>query len=182
MGFRENAANLTGKFLRKCVENNGMFLFATAAAGWALASAAQTVGLIANKEITKEEKRFLVPQEIMDGTFNIVSYAAITLPVMYGVEKLAGRHYGDNKQIIEGAKTLAAIAGSVVSSNIVTPLLRNKSSVYIKQKMEENKLNVPAPEIYDFKTQPYFAKQPRLTMDNYMNLTKTMSNSSSLRI
>ncbi len=182
MSIMQKAADLTGKFLRKCVDNNGMFLFATAAAGWALASAAQTVGLLANKEISKEEKKFLVPQEILDGTFNIVSYAAVTLPVMAGAKALASRHYADNKQVIEGAKTLAAIAGGVISSNIVTPILRNKSGAIIKEKMEKKNLTVPSPEVYDFKTQPNFSKKPRLTMKSYINFTKIMPNSGTLKI
>ena len=89
MGIKEQAIEKTGKFLRSCVDNNGMFLFATAAAGWALASLAQTVGLITNKDIGKEEKKFLVPQEIMDGTFNIATYAAVTIPIMGAASKIA---------------------------------------------------------------------------------------------
>ena len=182
MSFKEQAMEKTGKFLRTCIDNNGMFLFATAAAGWALASLAQTVGLMTNKNIGKEEKKFLVPQEILDGTFNIASYAAVTLPIMGLAQKAAGKKCGNNKQVIEGAKTLAAIAGGVISSNLITPVLRNKSSVIIKKKMEEKNLTPPPPEIYDGKTSPYFrAKQP-LTMNSYINFTKSTPYSGSLKI
>ena len=66
--------------------NNASFLFITAALGWVLASAAQTVGLIRNKELSKEDKKFLIPQEIADGAANIgtVSYTHLTLPTIGG--------------------------------------------------------------------------------------------------
>ena len=182
MGIKEQAIEKTGKFLRSCVDNNGMFLFATAAAGWALASLAQTVGLITNKDIGKEEKKFLVPQEIMNGTFNIATYAAVTIPIMGAASKIAQKKFPNSKQAVEGAKTLAAIAGGVISSNIITPILRNKSSVVIKKIMEEKNLTPPPPEIYDGKTAPYFrAKQP-LTMKNYINFTKISPYSGNLKI
>lgn len=182
MSIMQNIGKAGGKLLKSCVDNNGNFLFATAAMGWILASAAQTIGLVANKNIGKEEKKFLVPQEILDGTFNIVSYAAVTLPVMGLAQKAAAKHFPDNKQIVEGARTLAAIAGGIVSSNIITPVLRNKSSVIVKKKMEEKNLTPPPAEIYDGKTYPNFrAKQP-MNMQSYINFTKSMPNSGSLRI
>lgn len=182
MGLKEKAAEMTGKFLKSCVENNGMFLFATAAAGWALASTAQTIGLITNKNIGKEEKKFLVPQEIMDGTFNIASYAAVTLPLMGAASAISKGKFPNNEKAVEGAKTLAAIAGGIISSNIITPILRNKSSVFIKKKMEEKNLTPPPPSVYDGKTYPNFrAKQP-MSMQSYINFTKSMPMSGSLRI
>ena len=182
MNILENAAKTGGKILKRSTENNGNFLFLSAAAGWALASLAQTVGLITNKDIGKEEKKFLVPQEILDGTFNIATYAAITIPIMNMASKFAGKKLPDNKQAIEGARTLAAIAGGVISSNIITPILRNKSSVVIKKMMEKRNLTPPPPELYDGRTYPNFrAKQP-LTMQNYINFTKSMPKSGSLKI
>ena len=63
-------------------DNNASFLFATAAIGWILASAAQTFGILKSKELSKEDKKFLVPQEIADGTANIAMYAAVTTNLM----------------------------------------------------------------------------------------------------
>lgn len=182
MNILENTAKAGGKFLKQSVKDNGNFLFISAAIGWALASMAQTIGLIANKDIGKEEKKFLVPQEIMDGTFNIATYAAVTIPIMNMASRLAGKRFPDNKQAVEGARTLAAIAGGVISSNIITPILRNKSSVVIKKIMEKKNLTPPPPEIYDGRTYPNFrAKQP-LNMQSYINFTKSMPHSSSLTI
>ncbi|MCD8024829.1 MAG: hypothetical protein LUE64_04775 [Candidatus Gastranaerophilales bacterium] len=182
MGF-EKIGSMAGKFLKNCVEHNSTFLFITSAAGWALASTAQTIGLAANKEIPKEEKKFLVPQEILDGTFNIASYAAISLPLMKGVEKLAQSKFPNNNKAVEGARCLAAIAGGIVSSNIITPVLRNKTGAIVKEKMESKNLTPPPAQIYDGKTQPFFrAKNPPLSIQSYMNFTKSMPNSGSLRI
>ena len=182
MNIIEGAAKAGGKILNESVKNNGNFLFLSAAAGWVLASMAQTIGLITNKEIGKEEKKFLVPQEVLDGTFNIASYAAVTVPIMNLASKVAGKKMPNNKQAIEGARTLAAIAGGVISSNIITPALRNKWSVIIKKAMEKKNLTPPPPEIYDGRTYPNFrAKQP-LTMQNYINFTKSMPHSGSLKV
>lgn len=92
MNIIEGAAKAGGKILNESVKNNGNFLFLSAAAGWVLASMAQTIGLITNKEIGKEEKKFLVPQEVLDGTFNIASYAAVTVPIMNLASKVAGKN------------------------------------------------------------------------------------------
>lgn len=182
MSIANQAGKTAGKFLNTCVENNSAFLFVALAAGWALASLAHTVSLITSKKIGKKEKKFLVPQEVMDGTFNIATYAAVTIPIMKLAGNWANKKFPTNKQAVEGAKTLATIAGGIISSNIVTPLLRNKTGVMIKNKVEEKNLTMPPVEVYDRKTQPYFkAKQP-FTMDGYIRHTKTMTYGGSLKI
>ena len=177
MSFKENIMQKSGKLLNKCVKNNGLFLFASLATAWLLASTAQTFGLVFNKKIPKEKKKFLVPQEIMDGAFNIATYAAITVPLMAGAGKIAKKNF-KNEAAIEGAKTIAAVAGGILSSNIITPLLRNKTSVIIKNKMEKANGGEPVkPIIYNGKSYPYFrANQQPLTMTNYAKMTKTMPN------
>ncbi len=183
MSFKENLGQLTGKFLNSCKNNNGMFLFGAMAMAWSLASLAQTVGLIANRKITKDEKKFLVPQEILDGTFNIATYAAVTLPLIKGAEMLTKSRIAKNAKVVEGAKTIAAIAGGIISSNIITPLLRNKTSVLIKNKMNEKNISQNAQTIYTNRSYPYFkAKNKPLSMQNYLNLTKTYQNNGSLKI
>lgn len=182
MSIGEKMGQAAGKFLRSCVDNNGTFLFGAAAASWILASTAQTIGLMANKNIGKEEKEFLVPQEILDGTFNIVSYAAITYPLMKGAEAVVKAKIPNNNAAVQGAKTIAAIAGGIISSNIITPILRNKTGSIVKEKMEKKNLTMPAPEIYDGKTQPNFQANKPMTMNSYLNFTKNMPMSGSLRI
>ena len=55
-------ANFGQKIIAACAHDNAKFLFLSAASGWFLASAAQTFGIIANKKIDKEDKKFLIPQ------------------------------------------------------------------------------------------------------------------------
>ena len=156
-----------GKFLNSSVKNNGLFLFATIAVAWFLASTAQTVGLIFNKKISKEEKKFLVPQEIFDGAFNIATYAAVTVPMIALAGKIAGKKF-TNERAVEGARTIATVAGGILASNIITPLLRNKSSVFIKNKIEKNNpVASSQTTLYNNQT-----NKP-LSMQNYINMTKT---------
>lgn len=56
----------------------GSMLIATSAAGWALASTAQIFGILKNDKYSKEEKGFLVRQEIADASLNILTFCAIT--------------------------------------------------------------------------------------------------------
>lgn len=167
--------------------NNANFLFTTAAIGWILASCAQTVGIIRNKEISAEEKKFLVPQEIMDGTANIGMYALVTTKLMEGAEKLtkpgkngkepfvklkdgAGNilNYAKNKaeyaKMGRNLRTGAAILGGVISTCILTPVVRNAFGAFVKKKVDTKNETTPEgqkrnPEVYTpTRTQPYFAK------------------------
>lgn len=163
-------------------DNNASFLFVTAALGWVLASAAQTFGLLQNKELTKEDKKFLVPQEIMDGTANIAMYALVTTRLMNGAKKLTqpGKNgkpfinlkdnfgnildYASNQAQYEkmgrNLKTGAAILGGVISTCILTPVVRNAFAAYMKKKSEnkseEHKLTLQ--DNYSGRIQPFFTK------------------------
>ena len=55
----------------------GSMLIVTSAMGWALASAAQICGIAKNDKYSKEEKNFLVKQEIADASLNILSRGLI---------------------------------------------------------------------------------------------------------
>ena len=174
-------------------DNNANFLFVTAALGWALASLAQTVGLARNKELSKKDKKFLIPQEMADGAVNIGMYALVTTNLMKGAEKLAkpGRDgktlislkneagdilsYAQNQKLYakmgRNLKTGAAILGGVISTCILTPVIRNAFGAYIKKKADKKEVDKPAAinnmqsgplggegDIYPSRTQPYFAK------------------------
>jgi len=162
--------------------NNASFLFATAAIGWILASAAQTFGILKSKEFSKEEKKFLVPQELADGTANIAMYAAVTTNLMKLAEKsckpgknnkapfislkdAAGNILDYTTNAAEYAKmgrnlkTGAAILGGIISTCILTPIARNAFAAYIKKKTEGKKNEIIVPtNIYSGRTQPFFTK------------------------
>ena len=165
--MNEALKEAAGKFLNSSVKNNGLFLFTTIAVAWFLASTAQTVGLIFNKKISKEEKKFLVPQEIFDGAFNIATYAAVTVPMIALAGKIAGKKF-TNERAVEGARTIATVAGGILASNVITPLLRNKSSVFIKNRIEKNNPVISSPTtLYNNQ-----ANKP-LSMQSYINMIKT---------
>ena len=50
----------------------------TGVAGWTLSSLAQICGILFNKEIPKEQKSYLVPQELFDAAVNIGSFFIFT--------------------------------------------------------------------------------------------------------
>ncbi len=162
--------------------NNASFLFITAALGWVLASAAQTVGLIRNKELSKEDKKFLIPQEIADGAANIGMYALVTTKLMDGAEKMCkpGKNgkpfinlkdetgkildYSTNIKQYEAAgrnlKTGAAILGGIISTCILTPIVRNAFAGYMKKKSDKKQPEerIPLQDNYSGRTQPFFTK------------------------
>lgn len=70
--------NLLTKFCQQGVADRANFLKNIAVIGWILSSAAQTCAVIFNKDIPQKEKKFLVPQEILDGIINCTLFWFIT--------------------------------------------------------------------------------------------------------
>ena len=60
----------------------------TGTAAWALSAVAQIGAILFNNEISKEQKSFLIPQELADAAVNIGSYLVITKSVQSLVTKL----------------------------------------------------------------------------------------------
>ena len=58
--------------------NTAKMLIWTGTAGWGLSSLAQVGAVLFNPKISKEQKGFLVPQEILDACVNIGSFFIIT--------------------------------------------------------------------------------------------------------
>lgn len=160
-------SNLGKKIVANFAVDNARFLFLTAAIGWFLASAAQTFGIVVNKNIDKEDKNFLIPQEIFDGLINIGLYALITAPLIKQTEKLVDKGVISFKNVQKntpkfdklkgGAKVLASLVGAVVSCNILTPIARNKLSVLSQKKKVAQKININEIK-YDPCYQPFFQK------------------------
>lgn len=59
-------------------KNPGKMLKHTGAIGWAMSSLAQVCAIIFNDKIKKEQKMFMIPQEIADAAVNILSFFVIT--------------------------------------------------------------------------------------------------------
>ncbi len=169
-------------------ENPGSMLVHTGVIGWILSSLAQVYAVIFNDKISKEQKVFLIPQEIADAVVNIVSFYTLTSGVKYigaklvktaklrtaeisnflkkgghvlekGQKRVEGKVYAgdwnfditklDNynseiaskfKPFKNGAEVIAGLTGSILSSNLVTPLVRNKyASAKQKQALDSMK-------------------------------------------
>ena len=167
----------------------GSVLIWTTIVGWIASSAAQVCGIWRNPKYTKEQKSFMIPQEIGDAGVNILSFFAITMPLKKFANKLVktGKimprklmsqivRHGDTQKIgsydfdipnlpyfhnsnMEKTynsfhnfmSTTAAVTGGIVSSNIVTPLLRNRiaskkqNQTKLKLDFIENNLSNNAP-------------------------------------
>lgn len=75
-------ANIFNNFLnyiaKKYKADTSGMLIITGVAGWTLSSLAQICGVLFNPKLSKEQKGFLVPQELADAAVNIGSFFAIT--------------------------------------------------------------------------------------------------------
>ena len=60
----------------------------TGVAGWTLSSLAQISAILFNPKLTKEEKSFLIPQELADAAVNIGSFFLVTQVVKRSVSKM----------------------------------------------------------------------------------------------
>ena len=186
----------------------GKMLVHTGVIGWALSSLAQVCAIIINDKIPKEQKMFLVPQEIADAGVNIISFYLITQTVkgvalkMVNMGKLLPKSVrnflAENNVKNVGSKTfdvlkdgkltddvatkfndfrngvdvVATTIGSIISCNLVTPVVRNGIAANRQKELmarQQKRFNAPAdvknpdykpsymmrPSIVDFKATAY---------------------------
>lgn len=151
--------------------NTANILILLSAGGWLASSVAQVIGIYRNKNYTKEEKSFMIPQELADAFVNIGAFLLVTKSLksltskMVETGKLAPKSiqnflgnkgllsergkFDFNVTTVDGfqkhintyntfktvAESTAAIVGGVLSSNIITPILRNKIGAKRKDSM-----------------------------------------------
>ena len=188
------------------LNNPAQMLKYTGVIGWFLSSAAQVMAIGVNKKIPKEQKAFLIPQEIGDGAINVLSFFVLTSAVIAIASKLVSTGKIASKPVREfllksirdgkinakeigtagfdiakmvnfaeikpeydtfkkGTDLIGMTIGSVLSCNIVTPLIRNK----IAAKRQERRIA----HMHGDQTYTY----PRVTMDNYLNHVSMRSGS-----
>ena len=188
--------NFKNTILTKYGPNPAKMLIYTGVLGWFLSSAAQVVAIAVNDKIPKEQKMFLIPQEIGDGAINVLSFFLVTTGIKKYASKLVSsgklatpkirqfladlgfniktkhgwkvkKDFDFSKFNIEeltnydvikdeyksfknGVDVIGMTAGSILSCNIITPLLRNKYAASMQQKnlaqlkeLEEQKLKKP---------------------------------------
>ena len=162
-------------------DNPGRMLIHTGVIGWILSAAAQVMAIAINDKIPKEQKMFLIPQEMADAAVNIVSFYAVTQTFASVAGKLVktGKWLpGSVRAFLEknglGAKlgkkgfnvkvdgnltdelakqydkfnngidVIATTIGSILSCNIITPLVRNEIAAD-RQKKAISKMNAKNP-------------------------------------
>lgn len=70
--------NLLNKACEQGINNRPAFLKNVSAVGWALSCLAQVGAIMINDKIPSKEKKFLIPQEIMDGIVNVSLFLVLT--------------------------------------------------------------------------------------------------------
>ena len=193
-------------------ENPGKMLVHTGVLGWILSAMAQVSAVVFNDKISKEQKSFLIPQEMADAAINIISFYVITSSFKNLASKLVStgklstvkiKNYikskvanpseyigklssniekdfpeikGDYKAFKNGVDVVASTVGSIISCNIVTPILRNEYAAK-RQKEAIAKMRSDNP------VKSNDLKQVRpLNMDSYIQLAAGKHPSSSLKI
>ncbi len=163
---------VTDFIFKKCSNDIGSVLIWTTIGGWVASSAAQIGGIARNPKYSKEQKTFMINQEIGDAAINIGSFFIITTPLKKLATKLVKtgkvttcalkeplKRHGDIDKLghvdfdmtklpyfSEMEKkfnsfnnfmsTSAAVIGGVLSSNIVTPILRNRYASHRQAKKQ----------------------------------------------
>ena len=146
--------------------NPGKMLVHTGVIGWALSSMAQVFAIVLNDKISKEQKMYMIPQEIADAGVNIVSFYLITQSFKSVALKMVNtgkilpssvknflsnngvadvgkksfdvvKHGNLTKELSDvfsdfrnGVDVIATTIGSILSCNIVTPLVRNEIAAH----------------------------------------------------
>ena len=205
------ASNLFSKFktslYKNYGENPGNMLVHTGVLGWILSSLAQVSAVVFNDKIPKEQKSFLIPQEIADAAVNILSFYVITSSFKRLASKLVSSgklttkpikdflkrnniedkigNYDFNienlknfkdikdeyKPFKNGIDVIASTIGSIISCNIVTPVLRNQYASKT-QKQALARMNASTQQL----------KAPKgISIDDYQKMS-AMKYSGSLKI
>ena len=197
--------------LTKFGPNPANMLIWTGVLGWFFSSLAQIVAIAANDKIPKEQKKFLIPQEIGDGAVNVLSFLVVTSAVKNIASKLVStgkiatpaiREYlrkskvnpkttvgnvmfdiskmpnfdlikEDYTKFKNGVDVIGMTVGSILSCNIITPIVRNKIAANRQKKA-----------LAELEAEKYQRlKAPRgYSMNDYLNNAYGRTNSGSLRI
>lgn len=158
--------SFANKIYKAFSDDTGKLLLWTGTVGWILSSIAQLSGVITNKNISDDQKKFLIPQEIFDAVINIASFFIVTktctdigkklvksgklttniIKNLLTKEEIAKigtkdlnisaldrvKNETDIKltsaygEFSNGIGFVFSTIGSIISSNIITPILRNK--------------------------------------------------------
>ena len=212
--------NLKDLIAKHYGDNVGKMLIHTGVIGWILSAAAQVVAIVINDKIPKEQKMFLVPQEMADAAVNIVSFYLITQTFASVAGKLvksgkwlpgAVRDFFEKGGLADklgkkgfdvtangnlpkdlqkkydkfhnGIDVIATTLGSILSCNIVTPLVRNEIAAD-RQKRGIARMNAKNPETKPLDKPSVSSLYQKVTLKDFQALSSgsIYNNSGSLKI
>ena len=200
--------NFANKVYKNFAGDLGKLLLWTGTIGWILSSLGQLAAIGMNKKLPKEQKKFLIPQEMADAGINIASFFILTRSVtrlgerMVESGKLAtpkirafitkhnleakagtkelnlsklpqikdelGKDFDKETskayfRFADGVSFISSTIGSIISCNVVTPILRNKFASN-RQKNSISKDNIR--QEATFPTSPVLPAQNKFNNDN----------------
>ncbi|MBR2430953.1 hypothetical protein IKB17_05780 [bacterium] len=166
-----------GWLVKNFGDDTSKIIITSSIVGWVISAIAQTVAIAFNPKFDKEQKSFLMPQELADAAVNIAAFFFVTqstkkyVTKMFKTGKIAPKmvrnHLNSNKSLYENkvgkldlnldeaikydklfpekeyktcknlVTTLATIFGGVVSTNIITPVIRNNMASRMQKKYIE---------------------------------------------
>lgn len=152
-----NFQSVIDKLCQSYAGNNGKMLLHMGALGWVLSSASHILMIAKSPTIGKEKKKFLLPQEILDGVVNVGLYYTLTDFAKKGVDWIAENRrmpqstidaikgytgIADNAQLGAQLKTYAADFAQGGKEKLFTRLikktpLKNLSGKGVFAKMDE---------------------------------------------
>ncbi len=159
--FKKALSTLYEKFAKN--DNTARLIIVASTGCMVLASIANLIGISIDKKTTKSEKLYLLPQEAADGILNIGLYYFCSEAMRKAAVKAV-----DNGKILfkdvaknspefikgrEGVALVASIIGSIVSSNIITPIVRNAIGARAQKKLMLEK-GAKAPKMPDYVVHP----------------------------
>lgn len=162
-------------------QESGKMLVHAGLITWATACLSQVVAVVVNDKIPKEQKKFLIPQELADGALNILAFYLITNSAKNIAGKLVstgkwstkavrdfvaknplpdnlkmgdmslnlGKVFKENEGFHKtydnfkgGMDMLSTVTGAVISSNLITPFIRNEwGAKRQKESITRDKMN-----------------------------------------
>lgn len=175
--FKRTLTTLYEKFAKN--DNTARLIIVASTGCMILASIANLIGISIDRKTSKEEKLFLLPQEAADGVLNIGLYyfcsEAMRKAAVKAVDsgKVIFKDVAKNSPEFikgrEGVALVASIIGSIVSSNIITPIIRNAIGAKARSKMLK-KTGKKAPETPDYIVRP-MPKAPNAPSVQHLNTT-----------
>ncbi|MBQ3101445.1 hypothetical protein IJC60_00405 [bacterium] len=175
--FKRTLTTLYEKFAKN--DNTARLIIVASTGCMILASIANLIGISIDRKTSKEEKLFLLPQEAADGVLNIGLYyfcsEAMRKAAVKAVDsgKVIFKDVAKNSPEFvkgrEGVALVASIIGSIVSSNIITPIIRNAIGAKARSKMLKE-TGKKAPETPDYIVRP-MPKVPNAPSVQHLNTT-----------